>query len=307
MNIIEELRAAGPEVRLVPGEVAALAGVTVRTVERWADSGRLTVERTSGRHRRFFPAEVAELLVERNMTTYYKAVRPDGTDFRTGTVQWAPPADHEGEWVVAHPRGVRPDAGPTDLMEAVLCASTEPADCTGFKWPCRLLLVEPVEGSGFHKHLRHKVRGTQFRVIGERPAHEALGPNGEQAAAFLALCGTLTDAQWDEVADVYRRSYQNSAAWDADRAAARAAARAVARDATRAAAWDVAGDVAVDAARAAARDAARAAAWAAAWAAVRGYVVRDLIPEEQFETLVAPFREAGIDLPCYKASGEERL
>ena len=65
MNIIEELRAAGPEVRLVPGEVAALAGVTVRTVERWADAGRLTVERTSGKHRRFFPAEVADLLVER--------------------------------------------------------------------------------------------------------------------------------------------------------------------------------------------------------------------------------------------------
>ena len=25
------------------------------------------------------------------MTTYYKAVRPDGTDFRTGTVRWLPP------------------------------------------------------------------------------------------------------------------------------------------------------------------------------------------------------------------------
>lgn len=28
-----------------------------------------------------------------------------------------------------------------------------------------------------------------------------------------------------------------------------------------------------------------------------GYVARDLIPAGQFETLVAPFREAGIDLP----------
>ena len=28
------------------------------------------------------------------MTTYFKAVRPDGTDFCTGTVQWAPPDGH---------------------------------------------------------------------------------------------------------------------------------------------------------------------------------------------------------------------
>ena len=25
------------------------------------------------------------------MTTYYKSVRPDGTDFQTGTVRWLPP------------------------------------------------------------------------------------------------------------------------------------------------------------------------------------------------------------------------
>ena len=28
-------------------------------------------------------------------TTYFKAVRPDGTDFHSGTVQWAPPDGHE--------------------------------------------------------------------------------------------------------------------------------------------------------------------------------------------------------------------
>lgn len=37
------------------------------------------------------------------MDTYYKAIRPDGTDFHTGTVQWAPPEGHEGEWTVKHP------------------------------------------------------------------------------------------------------------------------------------------------------------------------------------------------------------
>lgn len=37
------------------------------------------------------------------MSTYYKAVRPDGNDFHTGAVQWAPPEGHEGEWIVRHP------------------------------------------------------------------------------------------------------------------------------------------------------------------------------------------------------------
>lgn len=30
------------------------------------------------------------------MTTYYKAVRPDGTDFRSGTVRWLPPGVLQG-------------------------------------------------------------------------------------------------------------------------------------------------------------------------------------------------------------------
>lgn len=35
------------------------------------------------------------------MTTYWKAVRPDGTDFHTGSVLWAPPAGHVGDDVIA--------------------------------------------------------------------------------------------------------------------------------------------------------------------------------------------------------------
>ena len=119
------------------------------------------------------------------MNTYYKAVRPDGTDFHTGKVQWAPPEDHDGEWVVTHPGGVIPSAVEPSGMDAVLCVSSEPADCTGFSWPCRLLEVEPVDGSGFHHLHGNKWRGTQFRVVGELPAWRSFGPNGEQVVAFL--------------------------------------------------------------------------------------------------------------------------
>lgn len=46
---------------LFPQEVAALFRVDTKTVTRWADSGRLTVVRTLGGHRRFFKAEVMAL------------------------------------------------------------------------------------------------------------------------------------------------------------------------------------------------------------------------------------------------------
>ena len=41
---------------LTPGDVAALFGVTPKTIGRWAEAGLLPVERTPGGHRRF-PAE----------------------------------------------------------------------------------------------------------------------------------------------------------------------------------------------------------------------------------------------------------
>jgi len=46
------------------GEVAAYAGVSVDTVRRWADAGRLATRRTSGGHRVADGADVAVLLRE---------------------------------------------------------------------------------------------------------------------------------------------------------------------------------------------------------------------------------------------------
>ena len=219
------------------------------------------------------------------MKTYYKAVRPDGTDFYTGQVAW----DQVGE-IVEHP-----DPGSTGEYGAAgyFSVSVSPTDCTGMSWPCRLLVVEPVEGVPVWEptpSLPSKRASHAWRVVRELPAHEALGPNGVEVAAFLDLLPTLTRAQWD-------------AAWSATWDAAGDAARVAARDAARIAAWDaawVAAWVAAwDAAGGATKDAAWYAAWYAAWVAAmyaaRALVVRDLITAEQFDAITAPMRAAGID------------
>ena len=46
---------------LTPAEVAARFRVDVKTVTRWANDGRLTVQRTLGGHRRYSRREVDSL------------------------------------------------------------------------------------------------------------------------------------------------------------------------------------------------------------------------------------------------------
>ena len=197
--------------------------------------------------------------------TYYKAVRPDGTDFYSGQVAW----DRVGE-IVEHP-----DPGNLGSYDAegYLSVSVSPADCTGMKWPCRLFEVEPVEGApvwGPTPSLPSKRASHAWRVVRELPAHEALGPNGVEVAAFLDLLPTLTNTQWSAARD---------AAWGADRIAAWSADRIAAWDADRIAAWSATWE----------------AARSAAKSAVGALVVRDLITTEQFDILTAPMRAAGID------------
>ena len=198
--------------------------------------------------------------------TYYKAIRPDGTDFHTGTVQWAPvqggiPA--EG-LVVTHLTSM---AWKRD-HSTHLCASTSPTGCTGFTWPCRLLEVEPV--SEVHEHEGCKVSALSWRALRELPAMQALGPQG---AAVAALIDGLRRLDAEALARL-------DAAWDA------------AWDAARVAAWDAARVAARDAARVAARDAARVAARDAAVA----LVAWDLIAPAQRTALTAPIRTALPDL-----------
>ncbi|MES2210944.1 MAG: hypothetical protein V4515_12300 [Chloroflexota bacterium] len=200
------------------------------------------------------------------MTAYFKCTRPDGTDFRTGTVDYAA-ALVSGE-VIRHPATMVKDEASTYLS-----VSVEPADCTGFEWPCRLFRVEPVGRTLRASNLTNKRACRALRVVEELPSHMAFGPNGEAVAAFLEALAKLTPEQVRRLA----------AARAAARAAAWAAARYAARDAARDAAWYAARDAA---------RAARAAAPAAAPDAALTIVVRDLITPEQYAILVQPFVDA---------------
>ena len=111
------------------------------------------------------------------MTLYYKAVRPNGTDFRTGTINYGA-ALVSGE-VVRHPVTSK---RVWDAPSTYLSVSVEPADCTGFAWPCRLFRVEPVgrvmgAGKVPLSASPNKRAVSALRVVEELPAWQAFGPN----------------------------------------------------------------------------------------------------------------------------------
>ena len=201
------------------------------------------------------------------MKTYYKAVRPDGTDFHSGTVAWIP-ADGvippEG-WLVEHPTAER--LGPE--ADSYLSVSTVATDCTGMRWPCRLLRVEPA-GRAVRRadvSLPHKRRSLAWRVVEELPAHEALGPQGAEVAAIIERASRLTP---DEMQALHTtRSAPQGSVWYAAWYAARDAARGAERSSSWSAAWYAARD--------------------AAWDAAGATLVRDLILPEHYGTLMAPW------------------
>ena len=235
------------------------------------------------------------------MTTYYKAVRPDGTSFWDPEFRWVPESGPVEGIVVEHPN---PDLGGD--ASGYLSVSTAPADCIGMQWPCRLLEVEPVDGAPVHTSdradLPNKRTASAWRVVRELPAHLALGPQGEHVSALLArVWGLAVDelrrlaaryvagvAARDAAWYVARRAAWDAAedAWDATWDAARGAARGAARRAAGGAAQRAAGDAAEDA-----WDAARRAARGVAGDAAEALTVRDLISTEHYDTLTRVWRE----------------
>ena len=151
-------------------------------------------------------------------TTYYKAVRPDGTSFHDPSFRWVPesgPIPDDG-LLVSHPRHLdrRSAAG-------YLSVSTVPTDCAGMEWPCQLLALTPVRGRKVvtpePDSLPSKRAASAWRVVGGLDPHLALGPQGPEVAAIIARAGRLTqeeaallDAVWYEALNAAR-----NAAWDA--------------------------------------------------------------------------------------------
>ena len=141
------------------------------------------------------------------MTTYYKAIRPDGSSFHDPTFRWLPddgiiPA---GGWLVEHPHPaarIGRDSG-ADASE-YLSVATVATDCTGMSWPCRLLAVEPV-GDAYEDDLYpYKRRVRAARVVAELSATDVLGPQGVHVAAWIERVGSLTADEldrWDAVQD----------------------------------------------------------------------------------------------------------
>ena len=150
------------------------------------------------------------------MTTYFKATRPDGTDFYSGKISYFRALQDDS--LVLHPLPLRPGA---KQAMGYLSVATVPTDCTGFTWPARLFEVE-APGDVWTPHpsnLPNKRATTQVRVIRELPAHELFGPQGKQCVAIIdafdklddetktALSAVRTDEWWDALDRVERVAY----------------------------------------------------------------------------------------------------
>ena len=234
--------------------------------------------------------------------TYFKATRPDGTDFHTGKVHWLPDDGApipEGGWLVEHPH-----PGEVGIWDAAfyLSASTVETDCTGFQWPARLLLVEPV-GAVWTPHpdsFPHKRAAHAWRVVEELPAWRLFGPQGREVAAIIDRAEHLTGAQIEDLTAAWSAAQYPArvaaldAALGAARDAARDVARVAARGAARHAAWDVTWVAVLGATYGAAYGAAQDSALSTAHGArdvVLGWLVKDLISDEHFRTLTGPWEQ----------------
>ena len=238
------------------------------------------------------------------MTTYYKAVRPDGTDFYTGKTQWAPPEGHEAPWIVYHPSGLQevPSTHPRDFLSV----ATAPTDCTGMAWPCRLLQVRPVEGypavATPRKLFPNRATATAWEVVAELDPRLALGPQADQLLALFDAAERLTGDKLRDLAAARTaaRTAARNASWDAARTAAADAAweaswdaaREAARNAAADAAWYAAREATMEATGNAARTAAGNAAWNASYGAAEALVLRDFLAQEHYDTLTRPWRTA---------------
>ena len=207
--------------------------------------------------------------------TYWKAVRPDGTDFWTGTVRWLPKTPLKRPHTVRHPSStcaVREDHSTS------LAVSTDPTNLLGALWPMRLCRVEQVEDIIITD--AYERQSVAWRVVEEVDPSIRFGPQGPHVAALIARAREITG---DEVEKFNAaRESARDAVWKSARDAASKAASKAAGVAGRESAWIAASESAWVAASKAARVTASDAVWGAVWDAARALVVRDLIGQHGF-------------------------
>ena len=226
------------------------------------------------------------------MTIYFKSTRTDGTDFYTGSVDYAA-ALASGEPLPELSGDVTfPGPGWYHL-------ATVPTECVGMSWPCRLFEVEPVGDVFMDNAHPYKVGARSVRVLREIDAHRVFGPQGEQVSALIERCRTLSAAEVDRL----------DTAWDAVWAADRDATWVAALIATRAAAWEASWDAAWGAVQYATRCAVRAATRAAGDAA-GALLCRDLTgqapgwDQDAYDLLTGPWRD--VIGPVHPDDGRQR-
>ena len=184
--------------------------------------------------------------------TYWKAVRPDGTDFWTGTVRWLPRTPLKRARTVRHQSSTCAVKGDHSTSLAV---STDPTNLPGALWPMRLCRVEQVEDIIITD--AYKRQSVAWRVVEEVDPAIRFGPQGQHVGALIARAGVITAGEAEMLV----------AAW--------VAARDAARDAARVAAWV--------AARVAASDAALALV-------VRDLIGQHGLTQAHYDTITLPWR-----------------
>lgn len=127
------------------------------------------------------------------MVTYYKAVRPNGTDFFSGKIDYA--AALGG--AVKHPNALRKD----EDASRYISISVSSGDCTGFRWDAvegaRLFEVAPI-GRAWAPHkdsMPNKRAAVGVTVLRELPSYLLFGPQGEAVVAIINAFGKLTSGQ----------------------------------------------------------------------------------------------------------------
>jgi len=152
-------------------------------------------------------------------TTYFKAVRPDGFDFHTRTIDYGAALLSESR-TITHPA---PKGGARDAS-FYFSVATVATDCTGFTWMrdggARLLEVEAT-GEAWTPHsgdLPNKRAATGLRIVRELPAHLLFGVEGERIIALIDQFDSLDQPAKIALADEMSR--YDSTWWPTYRAVA---------------------------------------------------------------------------------------